>query len=450
MNDHLDSAHCTSSDEEVAALLALDALEPEEQADAELRIGTLPVEAGKATCGWRRAVSTAPPPDLRAQVLAEALRRRPAGRSTGHPQAITQADACARTAEDFHALLASLASEEWSMVAHETHGSVRRLVGHLLGVERLNARWLDPADDVPHLPDHVASTRSAVESVADLPPADLVRQWHEAARAMLDAALAHPGDDVVRFHDLERTVDGLLTTRTFELWAHGMDIALATGRPLPMLDDQRMVLMSSRLMAAIREALAYRGVAVADRSVRFVLTENAGARYDAPLGASAPASPAAPDATVVAEVVTLCPVAAGRSTSTTWSSSWRGTPTSQGSSWLTSTPSRGTEGGPAQETDRRPGQHQHDEAPGDARHAVGEPFVRDPLGPVLGQWSAGGDVALGGGSEADVSGHPLEAIGAAGGVEADQAGKHQSDQQHAAEHDPERNGSHARALWTGA
>ena len=47
--------------DEVAALLALDALEPDEQADAELRYGSFPQELADVTLPLAESVATAPP-----------------------------------------------------------------------------------------------------------------------------------------------------------------------------------------------------------------------------------------------------------------------------------------------------------------------------------------------------------------------------------------------------
>jgi uncharacterized protein (TIGR03083 family) len=202
------------------------------------------------------------------------------------------------------------------MVAHEEHGRVRDLAAHLTGVERLNLRWLDPDDEVPPLPDHIASTRDVVAALADEDPSEVLRQWHESALAMLVAASQYDSERVIAFHDIVLTVAGLLTTRTFELWAHGMDIALATGRPLPMLDDARMQLMSSRLMAALPRALSYRGVPSMQRTARFVLTGPAGGCYDVLLDPTAPDEPlptgTEADTIIVTDVVDLCRVAAAR------------------------------------------------------------------------------------------------------------------------------------------
>jgi uncharacterized protein (TIGR03083 family) len=302
--------------DEVAALLALDALESGEQADAELRYGSFPGELANATLPLAESVATSPPQDLKHQVLASARSRRRPGRPTRSPDPISPAEAFARTIEDLRDLLASLTPGEWDMVAHEEHGRVRDLVAHLTGVERLNLRWLDPDDEVPPLPDHVASTRDVVAALADEDPTEVLRQWHESAQDMLTAASAYDDDRVIPFHDIVLTVDGLLTTRTFELWAHGMDIALATGRPLPMLDEARMLLMSSRLMAALPRALAYRGVPPLQRTARFVLTGAAGGCYDVLLDPSSPDGPRSTDAeadvTIVADVVDVCRVATAR------------------------------------------------------------------------------------------------------------------------------------------
>lgn len=82
---------------------------------------------------------------------------------------------------------------------------------------------------------------------------------------------------------------------------------LHVGRPLA---DAQMALMSSRLMEALPGALLYRGLAIPDRTVRFVLTGPAGGCYDIPLGEDA--DPTIATTTIVADVVDVCRVAAAR------------------------------------------------------------------------------------------------------------------------------------------
>lgn len=299
----------TADDGELADLLALDALEADEQADAELRHGTWPLPQGEATVLLAEAVAVEPPPGLRDEVLAAALVRRTPARPVEPPDPIDPAEAYERTAAEFRALIGSLDEAEATEHAHAEHGRVRDLVAHLAGVEELNRRWLDPDEDVPDLPDHVAATREVVAGLAALPWTEVVARWHRASEAMLATARAGDQQRRVRFHDLVVSVGGMLTMRTFELWAHAMDIAIATGRAVPALDDERMALMSSRLMDALPGALLYRGVDVSDRTIRFVLTGPAGGCYDVPLGANAGAEATV---TVVADVVDLCLVAAAR------------------------------------------------------------------------------------------------------------------------------------------
>jgi uncharacterized protein (TIGR03083 family) len=301
--------------DEVAALLALDALPADEQVDAELRHGTFPSGVREVVAALAEASASTPPAELEHATLERALSRRPRGRPQPAPPVCTPAEAYDRSVEDFRALLSGLSDAEWELPAHEEHGTVRELVAHLVGVERLCVAWLDPSAPPPVDPsvDHVTATRPVVEALAGAAPAEVLGQWYDAARAV--AAMAATGDPrrPVSFHDLTDDVDALLVTRTFELWAHAMDIAYATGRQLPTLDTERMALMSSRFMAVLPYALAYRGRPVSGRTARFVLTGPAGGCYDVPLDprTAAPAD-AAPDVTIVADVTDLCRVAARR------------------------------------------------------------------------------------------------------------------------------------------
>ena len=235
------------------------------------------------TAALAEAVATAPPEDLRERTLARALDRRPAGRPVDAGPPCTSTESFTRTIADFEALLRSLTAAEWDAPAHDEHGAVRDLVAHLIGIERISARWLRDEPDLPPLPDHVAATRETVADLRDRDPDDLVTAWCDAVQDVLAAARSGDPARPVQWHDITLTVDRYFNTRSFELWAHGMDIALATGRPVPAMDDERMALLSGRLMAVLPFALAYRGSPLPGRTARFVLTGPAGGAYTVPL-----------------------------------------------------------------------------------------------------------------------------------------------------------------------
>jgi uncharacterized protein (TIGR03083 family) len=297
------------SDDETAALLALDALLPGEQADAELLIGTLPADLAEAVTLLAEDTVTDPPPELRSDTLIRAAARRPPGRPIDAAQPCAPAVAFDRTVEDLNHLLSSLTDSEWSAPAHAEHGRVRDLLAHLVGVERLVLRWLDPEDTVPDLPDHVAATRSVVAELADTDPRDIARQWYQEARAVA-AAAAKDRSRMVVFHDLTLSVDQLLVTRTGELWAHAIDICRATRRPVPQLDMERIAILCAELMTAVPLALAYAGTTAPGRAARFVLTGPAGGTYTVPLALQA--ETAEPDVTIVTGAAGLCRVAIRR------------------------------------------------------------------------------------------------------------------------------------------
>lgn len=297
------------SEDDAAALLALDALLPDEQADAELRIGTLPADLSEAAALLAEKTVTDPPSELRSATLIRAASRRRPGRPVDAAEPCDPAVAFDRTAADLSRLLDSLSDAEWNAPAHPQHGRVRDLIAHLVGVERLVLRWLNPRDTVPDLPDHVAATRPVIAELAGTDPHDIARLWYESASAVTAAAAGDRSRPVV-FHDITISVDQLMVTRAGELWAHAIDICQAIGRPLPQLDSERMATLCTALIAAVPLALAYQGIRAPDRAVRFVLTGPAGGTYTVPIALEAKASE--PDVTIVTDAAGLCRVAVRR------------------------------------------------------------------------------------------------------------------------------------------
>ena len=159
----------------------------------------------------------------------------------------------------------------------------------------------------------IASAMVSIETSAiggRLRSARLASSWLTGARAFaLDAAGLDPSAEA-SFHEMVTTVDTLLLIRTFELWAHAMDVCAATARPLPRLDPQRMTVLSARFMDFVPDAMAYSGTDLIGRTARFVLIGESGGCYEVPLAPQAQAG--RPDVTIVADAVDLCRLATGR------------------------------------------------------------------------------------------------------------------------------------------
>jgi uncharacterized protein (TIGR03083 family) len=299
----------TPFDDETAALFALDALQLDEHDGTGPGARDLPPSLADAAALLAEQTVADPPPALRASTLARAVSARPPGRPVDAARPCDPAVAFDRTVADLDDLLRSLTADEWDAPAHADHGRVRDVAAHLVGVEELVLRWLDPDDMVPDLPDHVAATRAVVAGLAGTDPRDVARQWHEGARAVA-AATVGDRSRMVAFHDITISIDQLLVMRTGELWGHAIDICRATGRPLPQLDMERMATLCAELMAAVPLAMAYRGTIVPGRAARFVLTGPAGGTFTVPLAPQD--QPADPDVTIIADATDLCRVAIRR------------------------------------------------------------------------------------------------------------------------------------------
>lgn len=256
--------------------------------------------------------AAAPPPLLRSGVLARAMAGRAPGRPVNAARPCEPSVSFDRTVADTDRLLRSLSAADWEADAHAEHGRVRDLVAHLVGVERLALRWLEAEEPAPESPDHIAATGPVVAELVGAAPDDLIRQWHDGARAVAGAAQVggYDGTRMVTFHDLTISVDQLLMVRTGELWAHGIDICQATGRELPRLDPERLSTLCTTLVEAVPLALAYQGTMAPGRAARLVLTGPAGGTFTVPLAPFE--EPAEPEVTIIADAVDVCQLALRR------------------------------------------------------------------------------------------------------------------------------------------
>ena len=136
-------------------------------------------------------------------------------------------------------LITKVRPEQWSAPTPCTDWTVRQLVDHLIGMNRVFAALL--ADEPP-------PPRAAADHVED----DPVRAYHDSA-ATLQSAFGQPGV-------LQRTYQGPLGTATgaerlqirlYDLLAHGWDLAQAIGQPAELPDD-----LAEQSLAFVRTQLS--------------------------------------------------------------------------------------------------------------------------------------------------------------------------------------------------
>jgi uncharacterized protein (TIGR03083 family) len=250
--------------------------------------------------------------ELRDDVMARAIAVRAPGRPVAAPDPSAPLESFVAAVEQLAATLRTLRADDWRRAAHHDIGTVRDVIAHLYGVEVVVRGWVTaPVDAEPVVSEHLEATRWAIDELADTLPAVIVERWYEAAHAVADACRVADPERPVLVHDLPTDVDGLLVLRAFELWAHLEDVCLATGRPLPVVDEPRLTLMSQRLMGAVPLAVAWRQANVPMRAVRFVLTGPGGGCYDVDL-AAAGVGGTDDEVTIVADTAAICRVAARR------------------------------------------------------------------------------------------------------------------------------------------
>jgi uncharacterized protein (TIGR03083 family) len=231
-----------------------------------------------------------PPAPLRRAVIERALQVRTPGRSVG-VVAGSPVDAYGQTAEELGGLLATLGPADWAapVAAYQALGwTVADLIGHLLAVERYFGALLGVDDFVAPEgteADHVAMSLPTIEACRRRGGADAAAAaWVAAvasARSVLDAPEPVDLDRRVSFHGFDYRLGSLLVVRAFELWIHGDDIRLATGRPLTLPDPPRLALMTDLAVRAVDRVLRRRPLgAEGERPlIRLVLTGPGGGAW---------------------------------------------------------------------------------------------------------------------------------------------------------------------------
>jgi uncharacterized protein (TIGR03084 family) len=176
-------------------------------------------------------------------------------------------------------LLDLLDASEWDRPTPAAGWSVRDQVGHLAYFDeamvtavRAPARFRAEADAlVAHGADHVAH---ATEGYVGLAPSQ-VHEWFREARAdLLEAFTGVGGERRIPWYGPPMSAATALTARLMETWAHGHDVAAATGQvPVP---TDRLRHVAHLGVATFGFSFAVHGLAVPDRRPRVELTAPSG------------------------------------------------------------------------------------------------------------------------------------------------------------------------------
>jgi uncharacterized protein (TIGR03083 family) len=255
-------------------------------------------------------VTTLPPPELRARVLAAARLARAPGRALPDLPDISPVTAFRRAADAFSALLAALPVALWSAPVLRDL-DVQGLVGHLTGVEE-DLQCALAGDPVVAGADHVASTQPAAERQAGRPPEDTHREWRVAVERTVAAACGADLDAVVPLHGMRLSLRSLLVVRAFELWTHENDVRQAAGLPRSVPDPAVLRLMTDLAVRLLPHGVA-RLAPVTPFDVHLVLTGAGGGTWNVVLGDRSGAGEA-PEVGIVADAVRFCRLVADRIT----------------------------------------------------------------------------------------------------------------------------------------
>ncbi|WP_049567071.1 maleylpyruvate isomerase family mycothiol-dependent enzyme [Nonomuraea sp. SBT364] len=245
---------------------------------------------------------------LRPQLLAGArARRRPAA-----PTAPWAQPYAGRVAA-MDALLASAVDDDWSRVIVEGW-TLQELVAHLAAKDGLLAASVGAPVLGPELTATDSATRTAhvqaYESARD--PEQTRRDW----RAQADALCRHLADLPAT---VPATLDGLeapaadhVLARMLETWVHTDDAARTARIRLPHPLPGHIHPVADLCARLLPWTMLLSGLDAAGRSVRVTLTGPGGGDWHVALGVEDAAPPAAPDASITADVVAFCFLLGGR------------------------------------------------------------------------------------------------------------------------------------------
>ena len=303
------------------AALALDALDADERAAVESRLGADPAAAAEAARLQEAAAllgslaAATPASELRNRVLGAAQQQRPAGFGVDpdptvpvDPVEIFRRGVTASVAE-----IERLNPAEWCAPLLRREWDVQEMVGHLVGA----ARYLDGAlgrDEAIHdlpLAQHVAFTQPYIDAQRSASPVDTAAAFTDAFSTLAaHAAILDTSSlsTTTQYYGFEVPRATALVAASFELWAHVDDIRRAVGHD-PLVPGSDELSAMCRLAGGVLPfTLGYVGTPHPDRTARLVLTGAGGGTFVVSTATEQP-DPGDEDALVVIDALGFCRIA---------------------------------------------------------------------------------------------------------------------------------------------
>jgi len=288
--------------EEMLAVYALDACEPDEVAEIEAVLARRPDLAREAerlsrAAAWIGASeATEPPAQMRADVLDAARARRQGPTDPVVELYVSLSDRVGQAIAELPDAALEVVTPN-GLTAHD-------LVVHMAAQESLLAQNLGvpTIDDLDEV-DIVTRTHELLPRFADGGLDDAVTLWRRSVEANRSWAVANP-DRTAIWRGLGLTRDDTLLVRSFEAWIHSDDLRRASGRATPPPDPSHLSLMSDLAGRILPLSLAAAGLEHANKTARLVLTGDGGGEWMVPMGPGETSTVA--DVTVTADVVDWC------------------------------------------------------------------------------------------------------------------------------------------------
>ncbi|ODA75679.1 TIGR03084 family metal-binding protein [Streptomyces sp. AVP053U2] len=148
--------------------------------------------------------------------------------------------------EEADRLVARLGPEEWGLATPAAGWSVAHQIAHLAWTDHSALLAVTDGDGFRALVEQALAAPhtyvdEGAEEYARLAPAELLARWRKGRAALENGLRSAPPGARFPWYGPPMSAASMATARLMETWAHGLDIADATGVPRPPTDRLRHV-----------------------------------------------------------------------------------------------------------------------------------------------------------------------------------------------------------------